>query len=151
MTQPTIEQLQEKVDFMEKAVLEISGRFFDYFSATQEAILVTNGMMRKASDTLKLCARNKLATELAEQISKNDQAISAPMPDAPDHWLREMRIAIDSSAKTFREYERLHLVKDSDEGRAKASKNADMAYLCEQAIEAIPGLWKPKSMGGGAV
>ena len=146
---PTIESLTEKVKLLEDAITEVNGRFFDYFGMTQQAIMITNGLLHRTSDTLKVCARTKLAQECANQIALNDSAIAAPMPDAPAHWLRGLRIAVFEAGKTFRNYEQLHLAKDTDEGRAKAMANANMAALCENAIGAVPPLWKPKSMGGG--
>lgn len=47
--------------------------------------------------------------------------------------------ALAEAASTFREYERLHLAKDTYEGRIKAERNADLAERCEAALAAYRG------------
>lgn len=41
-------------------------------------------------------------------------------------------------AEVFREYERLHRIKETPEGDQKADRNAQMALLCESATD-----WRP--------
>lgn len=52
------------------------------------------------------------------------------------HKIRLLRNTLREAARKFREYERLHLEKDTDEGPAKADINGDMAENCEDALEA---------------
>ena len=48
--------------------------------------------------------------------------------------IERMRTALTIAASAFREYERLHLAKGTDEGRHKAQANANIAKTCEAAL-----------------
>lgn len=139
--------LHEKIDLMQKAIDELAGRFMDYFGATQAAVIQSNMVLRKASDSLKTSGRHILAKECANRIAVNDAAIGVPLPDGPTHWVRQLRVAVGTSGELFRTYEQMHLAKTPPDTE-KAKRNADAAARCETAITAMPGEWKPKSMGG---
>lgn len=45
-----------------------------------------------------------------------------------------LREALTTAAERFRDYETLHLAKETDDGRKKAASNEAMAEICEQAL-----------------
>jgi hypothetical protein len=66
----------------------------------------------------------------ADEAEANARLISA----APD-----LLEALETAARRFRDYERIHREKRTSEGNLKADNNADLAEYCERAIAKARG------------
>ncbi|MGE5500620.1 MAG: hypothetical protein ACM3W4_01700 [Ignavibacteriales bacterium] len=48
---------------------------------------------------------------------------------------RRLREGLGAAARVFRDYQALHLIKDTAEGREKSARNREHAEMCEAALK----------------